>query len=179
MFLGVLDTVRHDSTHSRSRRSTRVRKMKIHKITEVDTTRAMESFLVVFLALNICFLVGTAIWFRLDHATRSHRSNGMNESNKSQPIVPFNRGSMTDELAWQYSLRSNLLLFGCVQSSYLLYLGDISFLLLLFSAFSVLNVLTDHFYRYENADIFAQAKKGHRIAGVIIWTVSLTYMLYG
>jgi hypothetical protein len=122
-----------------------------------------NTFLIVFLALNIAFLVGTAVWFRVDHASSSRRFTALMQD------------SLMADLMWQYSLRSNLLLWGCAMSAYLLYIGEALFLLGMFAAFSVLNVVTDHFYQYPDAHIFTKAKRGHLIAGVVIWIVTIVY----
>lgn len=122
-----------------------------------------DSFLAVFLALNVAFLAGTAVWFRLDHADSPVR------------FEKLLKIKILDDLMWQYSLRSNLLFWGCVQAAYLIYIGELSFLLYLFAGFSLLNVLTDIFYEYEEAPAFYQVKRGHIIAGVFIWLVAAIY----
>ena len=81
---------------------------------------------------------------------------------------------MVQEIMWQYSLRSNLLLFGCAEASYLIYIGERSFFLGLLAAFSLVNVATDSFYKYETID-FPRVKRGHRIAAGIICSVFAIY----
>ena len=121
-------------------------------------------FLVVFLSCNIAFLVVTAIWFRFDHAsTRSNRFSNRLES------------SLIDEIQWQYSLRSNLLLWGCALSAYLLAIGESISLLVIFAGMSLLNVITDQFYQYPEAQIFSKARKGHMVAAVVICMVAIAY----
>jgi hypothetical protein len=115
--------------------------------------------------------VGTATWFRVDHATRS-----MNTEAQQNQVPLIMEQQNRDDLSWQYSLRSNLLLWGCLQSAYLLYIGEVRFLLGTFSAISVLNIVTDHFYKYEQAAVFHKAKKGHLFAGIILWTLTILYV---
>ena len=121
----------------------------------------------VFLALNIAILVGTAVWFRFDHASSSRRFQDETED------------TLVAEVMWQYSLRSNLLLFGCALASYLLYIDEIKFLLVCFACFSILNIVTDSVYRYEGSPIFTKVKKGHQIAAGVICVVSIIFLLYG
>lgn len=110
-----------------------------------------------FLALNILFLLGTCVWFRFDHASNRDR------------FAELTRGELVDDLQWQYSLRSNLLLWSCLLAAYVLYLGQEDGLLMIFAAFSMINVVTDSIYRYERAPGFSIVTRGHQIAcGVII-----------
>ncbi|CAB9525884.1 expressed unknown protein [Seminavis robusta] len=124
-----------------------------------------DTLLSIFLALNVVFLLGTAAWFRFDHASSPGRF---------QPLLT---DSLIDEVMWQYSLRSNLLLFGCTLSAYLLYIGEIGFLLACFACFSVLNMITDALYVYDEVALFPKVKKGHQIAGVVIWVVAVAYWI--
>jgi len=79
-------------------------------------------------------------------------------------------------LRWQYSLRSNLLLWGCLQSAYLLSrLDEIPFVLGAFAGVALLNVATDQVYRYPEAPLYEKAKRGHVAAFVVIWTVAIAY----
>ena len=83
--------------------------------------------------------------------------------------------TLIDEVMWQYSLRSNLLLFGSAMAFYLLYIGEIRFLVALFFIFSIVNVITDSLYRYERASIFQKIRKGHRIAALVNGMLSIAY----
>ena len=122
-------------------------------------------FLFVFLALNLLFLIGTAIWFRVDHASSPKRF---------EPLIR-NETVIIDEVMWQYSLRSNLLLFGCIQSAYLLYMDQVGFVLGVFVLFSVINLITDTIYKYDSAPGHSIAVNGHRIAASITLLVGLLY----
>ena len=126
---------------------------------------SFNTFVTIFLILNVVFLVGTAIWFRLDHATKRER------------FIMLLQETLVDEVMWQYSLRSNLLLFGSTMAAYLLYIGEIKFVLGVFVGFSVVNVITDAVYRYDGAAIFAKVKKGHQIAAVVIGIVTISYIV--
>ena len=129
------------------------------------SSNGFDTFIVIFLSLNVLFLVGTAVWFRLDHATKRNRFiNEMQET-------------LVDEVMWQYSLRSNILLFACVMAFYLIYIGEAYFLLGLFAAFSIVNVITDATYRYDGAAIFHKVVKGHQIAAIIICTITIIYAI--
>ena len=129
---------------------------------------SLEHYLDLFLVLNITFLVGTALWFRLDHAVRTQRFKCPSSStNHGQRLV--------QDIMWQYSLRSNLLLFGCAESFYLIYIGERRFLLSLLAALSLVNVATDSIYKYESVAMFHKVKRGHRVAAGIICTVTAIY----
>ena len=119
----------------------------------------------VFLVLNVLFLVGTALWFRFDHASKPERFQSLLTD------------SLIDEVMWQYSLRSNVLLFGCTLATYLLYIGEMGFLLVCFAGFSLLNIVTDAMYVYYEVPLFHKVKKGHRIAAFVIWIVAVTYWI--
>lgn len=115
------------------------------------------NFYTVFLALNILFLLGTCVWFRVDHASNRDR------------FAKLTREELVDDLQWQYSLRSNLLLWSCLLATYVLYLGQEDGLLMIFAGFSMINIVTDSIYRYERAPGFSIATRGHQIAcGVIV-----------
>ena len=124
-----------------------------------------DTVLTVFLGLNIAFLIFTAVWFRLDHATSDVRF---------QALLP---DTLIDEVMWQYSLRSNLLLFGCTLAAYLLYIGETGFLLACFAGFSILNIVTDAVYIYDEVPLFSKVKKGHQIAAVVICSVAVLYWI--
>lgn len=124
-------------------------------------------FLWIFLALNVLFLLGTAIWFRVDHATSPRRLEGLLQD------------SLMEEVMWQYSLRSNLILFGCILALYLLHLGETTFLLGVFCRFALLNVVTDYIYRYPAAALYATVQKGHQMAAIVIWLVAILYWSVG
>ena len=123
-------------------------------------------FLFLFLLLNVLFLVGTAIWFRVYHASSSNRFQSMLQE------------TLIDEVMWQYSLRSNLLLFGCVLCGYLIYIEELEFLLFVFVLFSIVNLMTDSIYIYESAPTFNKVRDGHRIAAAIIFVVGFYYLIY-
>lgn len=127
----------------------------------------MVYWLTVFLALNVAFLAGTALWFRIDHARSASRFQ--NSSRQNHQLVT--------EIMWQFSLRSNLLLWGCVLSSYLIYIGELEALLLCFAGFSLINVVTDVLFPYSDAPLFATVKQGHRSAAIVIWSVMFVYYL--
>ena len=129
-------------------------------------TSGNHVFLLIFLSLNVLFLVGTAIWFRVDHASSS--------SNRFQSML---HETLIDEVMWQYSLRSNLILFGCVLSGYLIYIDELEFLLFVFVLFSIVNLLTDSMYTYESAPGFNKVRDGHRIAAAIIFVVGFYYLI--
>mmetsp|Transcript_9069 Transcript_9069/g.14534 ORF Transcript_9069/g.14534 Transcript_9069/m.14534 type:complete len:134 (+) Transcript_9069:92-493(+) len=126
---------------------------------------ALETFLTIFLSLNVLFLIGTAVWFRVDHATKPDRFQVMLQE------------SLVEEVMWQYSLRSNLLIFGSVMAIYLIVKGELIFLLSVFAVISLLNVLTDCLYRYDGASIFPKVRKGHQIAAVVICSISVVYAI--
>lgn len=130
-------------------------------------------FLTIFLSLNIAFLAGTAMWFRIDHASFKSRRyySGTN------PLQHQRKESLREELMWQYSLRSNLLLWGCLLSAYLLHKNEEMFLLGVFCGLSLLNVVTDHYYQYPQAPIFSKVKRGHQIAAIITWIVGVVYFV--
>ena len=133
---------------------------------------SLENYLDLFLILNITFLVGTALWFRLDHASpKSARF-------KSPSSTKHGQRALVQEIMWQYSLRSNILLFGCAEASYLVYIGERRFLLGLLAAFSLVNVATDSVYKYEAVALFRRVKRGHRVAAGIICTVSALYFFH-
>ena len=123
-----------------------------------------ERIITLFLAGNALFLIATAIWFRTSHAVQRSRFNLPKEA-------------LIDEVQWQYSLRSNLLLFGGATMGYLIYLGENQFLMRLLVLFSVVNVVTDAVYSYDKATIFGKVKGGHRIAALVIITASVIYEL--
>ena len=132
---------------------------------------SLEYYLDLFLVLNITFLVGTALWFRLDHAVRKSRFKS--------PSSSTNHGHrLVQEIMWQYSLRSNVLLFGCAESFYLIYIGERRFLLSLLAAFSLVNIATDSIYKYESVALFHKVKRGHRVAAGIICTVTAMHFHY-
>ena len=118
----------------------------------------------LFLAGNALFLIATAIWFRTSHAVQRSRFSLPKET-------------LIDEVQWQYSLRSNLLLFGSAMMVYLIYIGEHQFLMRLLVVFSVINVVTDVVYSYDKATIFGKVKGGHRIAALVIITASVIYEL--
>ena len=133
---------------------------------------SLENYLDLFLILNITFLVGTALWFRLDHASpKSARF-------KSPLSTKHGQRALVQEIMWQYSLRSNILLFGCAEASFLVYIGERRFLLGLLAAFSLVNAATDSVYKYESVALFHRVKRGHRVAAGIICTVSALYFFY-
>mmetsp|Transcript_12525 Transcript_12525/g.30248 ORF Transcript_12525/g.30248 Transcript_12525/m.30248 type:complete len:136 (+) Transcript_12525:2241-2648(+) len=124
-----------------------------------------DTLLSVFLALNVAFLLGTAVWFRLDHASSAGRFQALLAD------------TLIDEVMWQYSLRSNLLLFGCTLAAYLLYIGEIGFLIACFAGFSILNIVTDAVYVYDEVPLFSKVKKGHQIAAIVLCTVAVLYWI--
>jgi hypothetical protein len=124
-----------------------------------------DSFFYVFLALTIAFLAGTAFWYRFDHAISSRRFNDLPEA------------TLVEQVKWQYSLRSNLLLWGCVLAGYLLQIGEVGFLIACFAGFGLLNIVTDHIYRYESVAVFSKVKTGHQIACGVIWAVAIMYWI--
>ena len=132
-----------------------------------DTTDSASSswkdtFVTIFAWLNLVFLVGTAFWFRLDHA--SGASKRYERRRPSEALLA--------ELQWQYSLRSNLLLWGCSLASYLVWVGEVQALMWILAMFSVVNVVTDLTYTYHAAGRdFSIVQKGHRVAAVVIWMV--------
>jgi hypothetical protein len=127
-----------------------------------------SSFLSVFLALNLVFLLGTAMWFRLDHASPNAVERRFEHLSAQELIC---------EVQWQYSLRSNLLLFGCTAVAYLLWIGETEFVLTLFGGISIVNVVTDILYNYNEVRLFETAKSGHRMAAIVIWIVATVYFL--
>ena len=134
---------------------------------------SLENYVDLFLILNITFLVGTALWFRLDHASPK-------SARFKSPSSSTNHGqrALVQEIMWQYSLRSNILLFGCAEASYLFYVGERRFLLGLLAAFSLVNVATDSVYKYESVALFHRVKRGHRVAAGIICTLTAMYFHY-
>jgi hypothetical protein len=80
-----------------------------------------------------------------------------------------------EELAWQYSLRSNLLLFGSGLAAYLIQRDERAFLLAYLVVFGWINVLTDIMYRYPRASLFPTVRKGHRVAAMVITTAGVLY----
>ena len=183
-----------------------------------------ETLLTVFLSLNITFLFGTAVWFRLDHASGGRRrgsgrygqqrrrfqvttnqlpqsssssllsqplpssssspGNDTNNNNNNNTVQSDNNPPLLtvevveEDIMWQYSLRSNLLLFGCTLASYLLYIGESQFLLICFAGFSILNVVTDVVYVYDNVPLFIKVKKGHQVASIVICSVAGLYVFF-
>lgn len=121
-------------------------------------------FYTIFLSLNVLFLTVTAIWFRIDHAM-------------SDRFDEMFRDEMMDDLQYQYSLRSNLLLWGSACCAYLLYLQEIGFLLVLFTIVAIVSVVTDFLYQYPNAPLYNKSKKGHRMAAVIMCVLACVYFL--
>lgn len=94
----------------------------------------LEMVVTIFLWLDVAFLLGTAIWFRLDHARNKSRfqrnsDNGPvdNESALLLLLQQLQENVFIEESQWQYSLRSNLLLWGCVLAGYLLVIGETAF----------------------------------------------------
>ena len=134
-----------------------------------------ETFISIFLALNVLFLVGTAVWFRLDHASpnaRRYQTGLVADGNNST-----NRGVLVAEIQWLYSLRSNLLLWGCLMAGYLVYIGETNFLLWVFCIFASVNVVTDVLYSYDSVELFPVVRKGHRISALVIWSVAILYWI--
>jgi hypothetical protein len=118
------------------------------------------------------FLLSTAAWFRFDHASRKDR---FVQPFSHEFIVDTKTHRLIEELQWQYSLRSNLLLFGCLLAAYLIWIQELAFLLAYFGAISLVNVVTDRLYNYE-VELVPKAKKGHRIAAVVIWLATVLYL---
>ena len=168
-----------------------------------------DTLLTIFLGLNITFLFGTAVWFRLDHASggvrngycrrwqtfqanqnhllstsssSSSSSSSGTDTNNNNTVGDHTRLLLTaqveQDIMWQYSLRSNLLLFGCTLASYLLYIGENGFLLTCFVGFSILNVVTDVVYVYDEVPFFLKVQKGHQIASIVICSVAGLYFLF-
>mmetsp|Transcript_25109 Transcript_25109/g.51062 ORF Transcript_25109/g.51062 Transcript_25109/m.51062 type:complete len:134 (-) Transcript_25109:774-1175(-) len=129
---------------------------------------AMDMFATVFMSLNIAFLLATAVWFRLDHATPKRQSNRF-EGKMAVELV--------QEVQWQYSLRSNLLISVCVLSAYLVYLQELQFLLICFTGLSAMNVITDYFYVYE-VHLHPIVAKGHLMAGGVITLVTVAFLQF-
>ena len=118
----------------------------------------------IFVVLNVAFLAATAVWFRLDHASSASR------------FTEPSRKALVAEVMWQYSLRSNLLVWGCLLSSYLIYLGESEFLLYCLAGFSLVNVLTDAVYSYEEVGpMFAKVRGGHRVTAIVICSIAASY----
>ena len=126
---------------------------------------ADERIVPIFLAGNALFLIATALWFRTSHSVHRGRFNRLPKE------------ALIDEVQWQYSLRSNLLLFGSAMMVYLIYIRENQFLMRLLVVFSVVNVATDSVYSYERATIFRKVKRGHRIAAFVVITTSIIYEL--
>jgi len=109
----------------------------------------------VFMALNVAFLLGTAIWFRVVHSLKRNRYRFEESDNDT-----------IEELQWNYSLRSNLLLSTIALSIYLLAIGEVLFLLVFYSVGGLLNIATDILFVYD-VKLFPIARRGHLGAGVV------------
>ena len=134
--------------------------------TDTASSSWKDTFVTIFAWLNLVFLVGTALWFRLDHASSASIRYASQRRRSYDALLA--------ELQWQYSLRSNLLLWGCSLASYLLWVGEVQALMRILAMFSVVNVVTDLAYTYHAAGRdFSIVQKGHRVAAVVIWMVVL------
>jgi hypothetical protein len=139
------------------------------------TSNMEDAFISIFIALNVAFLAATAVWFRVDHSSANSRRYQaiLAANNEDRP----NTEVFMAEIQWLYSLRSNLLLWGCLMGGYLVYIGETNFMLWCFCILATINIVTDVIYTYEVVPLFSVVKKGHRMAALVIWTVAILYWI--
>ena len=110
----------------------------------------LTMFLIMFLSLNHSSLISTALWFRIDHAnptSRRYRERYRAADNEGKGKAKTDLVLLA-EVQWQYSLRSNLLLWGCASTAYLICTGQSDFVLLCLCIVSLVNIVMDELYRY-------------------------------
>jgi hypothetical protein len=115
-----------------------------------------------FMGFNAAFLLLTVVMFRR-----------MSLPSKRHLFSSWTQETVLEDLQWQYSLRSNLLIAIVVLTLYLIYIQEVKFLLVCYSCLSLMNVTTDYFLYYDTP-IYEVARTGHRVAGII--TISVTIM---
>ncbi len=126
----------------------------------------LDQSFTIFMALNVAFLLGTAIWFRVVHSSKTNRARFKNT-----------KDDIIEELQWMYSLRSNLLLSTVFLSTYLLVIGELYFLLVCYSMMGLINVITDCLYVYD-VKLFPIAKRGHITAAIVTIIATCVYLLF-